>query len=250
MIVLLATLALAADPADPAEETPLTAHAGHATTLGPGHGVVGLFRPWAIGVSDKVDLGTTGPAALVAPKVDVKVSLFEDDDDEQAAALAVTGGLGLPSLGLSFLRGSVLSSDPTQSLGFAAVGELGIVGTLRQRRTVTSLGAELRVGGQTGNFAPVDMFFVGPMLAPITEGPALRLRWVTDYPLAKRLVLTSDFAVQLGSTGPDLVARGFFLGGLSKHVALGAGWAVAAETLSFGGKDSWGVPLLDVQGRW
>jgi len=247
MSVLLMGLALAAG----GDETPLTAHAGHATTLGPGHGTVGLFRPWAVGVSDRVDLGTTGPAALVAPKVDAKVSLIDDEgDEERGTALALTGGLGLPSLGLSFLRGTLITSDPTQSLGFSAVGELGIVGTLRQRRTVMSLGAELRVGGQTGNLAPVDMFFVGQMLSPITEGPSVRLRWVADYPLAQRLVLTSDVALQVGAGGPDAVARGFLLGGVSKHVALGAGWAIAMETLSFGERDSWGVPLVDVQGRW
>jgi len=244
MMMWLLAMAFAAD------DVPLTAHAGHATTLGRGHGVVGLFRPWALGVSDRVQLGTSGLSALVAPKLDAKVSVVDEGDDDTRAALAFTGGVGLPSLGLSFLRGTALTSDPTQSLGFWAVGEVGVVGTLRQNHTVTSLGAELRVGGQTGNLAPVDLFFVGQMLSPVTEGPAVRLRWVTDYPLAERLVLTTDLALQVGAGGPDAVARGFVLGGLSDHVAVGAGWAIASETLSYGEQDSWGVPLVDVQGRW
>jgi len=244
VIALLATLALAAEP------TPLTAHAGHATTLGKGHGAIGLFRPWAIGVSDRVDVGVSGPASLVAPKLDAKWSLLRDEDGDRGHAVALTAGLGMPTIGLSFLRGTVLTSDPTQTLGVGAVGELGLVGSLRQGMTQMSLGAEVRAGGMTGTLAPVDLPFVGAMLAPLTEGPVVRFRWVTDYALSRRLVLTTDLALQVGAGGPDALARGFFLGGLSDHVALGAGWAVASETLSFGERDSWGFPLVDVQGRW
>jgi hypothetical protein len=244
VIALLLATALADDP------TPLTAHAGHATTLGRGHGVVGLFRPWAVGVSDRVDLGTTGLGSLVSPRLEAKVSLAESTDGDATRALALTAGATLPSIGLSLLRGSVLSSDPMQSVGFAAVGDLGLVGTLGHEQHTTSLGVELRAGGMTGDLWPVDLPFVGAMLAPLTEGPVVRVRWVTDYGLTRRLVLTTDVAVQLGSGGPDAMGRVFLLGGLSDHVALGAGWAVAAERLSYGGRDSLGFPLADVQARW
>lgn len=246
MIALLLTAALAADPSP----TPLTAHAGHATTLGAGHGVVGLFRPWAIGASDRVDLGISGLGSLVAPRFDAKVNLLDHDDGADRQALAVTGGVGLPSIGLSLLRGTLLTSDPTQSLGFAAVGRLGLVGTLGHGGTTTSLGAELKVGGATGDMNPIDLPFVGGMLAPILEGPVVRFRWVTDYGLLDRLVLTTDLAVQVGSGGPDAVGRAFLLAGVSDHVALGGGWAIAAERFGYGGRDSLGFPLLDVQGRW
>ena len=235
-------VAVAAGTSD--DGVPVTGHAGHATTLGAGHGIVGLFRPVAIGVSDRVDLSTSGLATLVAPRLDAKVRLA----DEAGGALAVTAGFGVPTPGLSLLRGTALSSDPEADLGVGAVGKAGVIGTLRNGATATSLGVEVRFGGLTGGMGPVDLPFLGQSLAPLLEGPVLRWRWVTDYSLSRRVTFTTDLALQVGAGGPDALARAFLLGG-SDHVAVGAGWAIADESLQWG-RDSLGFPLLDVQARW
>jgi len=238
--VILACLALAwaADP------TPFSGHAGHATTLGAGRGIVGIFRPLSIGVSDRVDVSTSGLASLVAPRVDVKWALTESEH----GGVAVTGGLGVPTLGLRLLRGTVLSSDPTQTIGFGVVAKAGVIATVRDGGHATSLGVEVRGGGHGGTMDAVDLGFVGQSLAPLLEGPVLRWRWVTDYALSRHATLVTDVALQVGAGGPDALGRTFLMVG-SDHVAVGGGWAIADESMRWG-RDSFGFPLLDVQARW
>jgi hypothetical protein len=224
--------------------TPVTGHAGHADTLGKGNGIVGVFRPLSIGVSDRVDLSTSGLATLVAPRVDAKVNLMS----EPGGSVALTGGIGVPTVGLRLLRGTVLPSDPTLTVGLGVVAKLGLIGTVHNKGNAMSLGVEVRSGGHGGTLQAVDLPFVSQSLAPLLEGPVLRWRWVTDFALSKRATLTSDVALQVGAGGPDALWRTFLLGG-SDHLAAGVGWAIADENLSYG-RDSLGMPLLDLQARW
>ncbi len=247
MIRALAAAAglLAATPALAQQSTaPLTGFAGHAETVGHGNGIVGVFRPLTIAASDKVDLSTSGLATLVAPRLDVKVNLIRDF----GGALAVTGGAGVPTVGLRLLRGTVLPSDPTLTVGPGVVVKAGLVGTIRNGDNASSFTFEVRSGGHTGTLDAVDLPFVGQSLAPFLEGPVLRWRWVTDIALHRHLVLTNDLAVQVGAGGQDALWRTFLLGG-GNHVAAGVGWAIADEELRWG-RDSLGFPLADVQGRW
>ena len=242
---LVGATLLGASPAQAQPSTaPLTGFAGHAETLGRGNGIVGVFRPLTIAASDKVDLSTSGLASLVAPRLDAKVNLIRDF----GGAVAVTGGVGVPTVGLRLLRGTVLPSDPTLTVGPGVVVKGGIVGTLRNGDSATSLGVELRTGGHTGTLGAVDLPFVGQSLAPFLEGPVLRWRWVTDIALRRNLVFTNDLAIQVGAGGPDALWRTFLLGG-TNHVAAGVGWAIADEELGWG-RDSLGFPLADVQARW
>ncbi len=236
---------LAACPALAQQSTaPLTGFAGHGETVGKGNGIVGVFRPLTFAVSDEVDLSTSGLATLVAPRLDVKVNLMRDF----GSAVAVTGGVGVPTVGLRLLRGTALPSDPTLTVGPGVVVKGGLIGTIRNNDNAMSLGVEVRTGGHTGTLDALDLPFAGQSLAPFFEGPVLRWRWVTDLALARHVVLTNDVALQVGAGGQDALWRTFLLGG-SPRFAAGVGWAIADEELRWG-RDSLGFPLADVQARW
>jgi len=243
MIGLLALLA--ASPALAQDSrAPLTGFAGHAETVGRGNGIVGVFRPLTIAVSDNVDVSTSGLATLVAPRADVKVNLIRD----VGIAVAVTGGIGMPTYGLRLLQGTAFPSDPTLTIGPGVVVKAGVIGTIRNGDSAMSAGVELRTGGHTGTLDAVDLYFASQSLAPFFEGPVLRWRWVTDLALARHLVLTNDVALQVGAGGQDVLWRTFLLGG-GTRAAAGIGWAIADEELRWG-RDSLGFPLADVQVRW
>lgn len=240
MIALLCSVALADEP------VPMTGYAGHPFTLARGEAVFGLFRPATVGLSDRVDVTVPGLATLVAPRVDAKVEVWSGE----RVGVAVRGAVGIPSGGLALLRSTatVLSTDPLQRVGFGAVVDLGVIGGVREGRLHSSLGVAVRAGGSTGSLQPQGVWWLDPMLAPLTEGPVVRVRWVADLRVTDRVQLTGDVAHQVFSGGPDTSVRGLALLAPSERVAFGLGWALALETMP-GGVDTFGMPLLDLQVR-
>ena len=240
--VLWLSVALAGDDAG------LQTGLGTPYTIGDGHGAVGVFSPLVIGLGERTDLTTSGWASLVAPRVDLKHRLTDGD----GVAVAVLGGLGVPSLGLSLLQGTILSSDPKQPVGAAAVFKAGVLAGVQPGDFTLSIGVEGRAslrGAGWGLESP-GWFWLDPMLAPLTEGPVVRTRWVVDWlPDPTRFAVRLDGWVQLGGLGPDWTQRLLLQYALGRNTAIGVGYAVAWERFAWG-RDHQVQPLVDLRFRW
>ncbi len=242
MIILLAGLAFGAD-------SNLYTGAGSPFPIGKGHGAVGLFRPLTLGIADKTEISTTGLESLVAPRVDVKHQIWEGGD----SGVALVGGVGVPTLGLRMIQGTVLSSDPRQKVTFAAVFKAGAIAGVRQGSWRFSVGVEARAaakGGQWGLESP-GWFWLDPMLAPLTEGPVVRPRVVIDlYPDSLPVGVTLDTWVQIGGIGPDLETRLFGEWSPVNHFAVGIGLAAGSERFERGRDSQVWTGLFDLRFRW
>lgn len=243
MILLLASLAFAGDSKN------LYTGAGSPFPIGKNRVAFGLFRPVSIGLSDKTELSTTGLESLVAPQMDVKHQVWAGDN----SGVAIVGGLGVPTLGLKMIQGTVLSSDPNQTVTFASVFKAGAIAGVRQGSFRLSAGIEARAAAKAGQWGlePPGWFWLDPMLAPLTEGPVLKTRVVIDcYPDNAPVGLTLDTWVQMGGIGPDLESRLFGEWALGQHVALGAGLAAGSERFERGRDSQVWTGLFDLRFRW
>ena len=243
MIWMLVSLAFAGD------SKALYTGAGSPFVIGKGHGAVGLFRPLTIGLSDKTQLKTTGLESLVSPQVDIKHQIWEGSD----AGVSVIGGLGIPTLGLKLIQGTVLSSDPNQTVTFASVFKLGAVAGVRQGAFRFSAGLEARAAAKAGQWGleSPGWFWLDPMLAPLTEGPVARTRVVVDcYPDNAPVGLTLETWVQIGGIGPDLESRLFGEWAPGRHVSLGLGLAAGSERFERGRDSQLWTGLFDLRFRW
>lgn len=221
-------------------------------TIGRGNGAVGLFRPLTIGLGDRAEIGTAGLVSLIAPRVEGKYTVWTGPH----AALAVTGEVGVPTLGLRQVQtGFVQLIAGDQTVPWAAVAGVGILGGWRNESLVVSGGARVRVGVpfEEHDLESQDLVWFDPLIAPIAEGwslqPTVRVDWVPGP--------YWDFSAQARAevvAGPELSGRLFALRGLGDHVAIGVGVAGATAREPYG----WSpatlglsvMPELDVQARW
>lgn len=206
----------------------------------------GVFQPVVLGLSDRVDLSTSGLATLVAPRADLKLLVAEGGDDDVGTGLAVTVGLGMPTPGLRLLRGFLFQESAT--IPYALVGKAGATAGLRAGRTTVGLGAELRAAVDTGpdDLRPTGLWFFDPMLAPLSEGPVAAVRGVCAVSLLQDdLLVKSDAHVQFGGQGTDAVGTMLIAWRPVPAFALAAGVAGTVES-GDDGVDGWGVPIGDL----
>jgi hypothetical protein len=244
--VTTATLAAAAS------NSPLFSGVNTPWTIGRGNGAVGLFRPLTIGLGDRAEIGTAGLVSLIAPRVEGKYTVWTGEH----AALAVTGEVGVPTLGLRQVQtGFVQLIAGDQTVPWAAVAGVGVLGGWRNESLVVSGGARVRVGVpfEEHDLESQDLVWFDPLIAPIAEGwslqPLVRVDWVPgpywDISAQARAELVA---------GPELSGRLFALRGLGDHVAIGVGIAGASAREPYGWSPATlGVsvmPELDVQARW
>ncbi len=231
---------------------PLNNRAGTPFTYGGDGGKVafGVFQPVVVGLTDTVDLSTSGLATLVAPRVELKWAVASGGDDRLEDGLAVVGGLGVPTGGLLLLRGLVFNEEA--AIPGAVVIRAGAVMGLRSGSVTGALGAEVRgaIEGGEDSLRPTGLWFLDPMLAPVTEGPVAAIRGVFDVGWADdKFDLTVDAHVQVGGQGTDGVARILVAVRPASAFAIAAG---AAGTVESGddGVDAWGAPIGDLLFRF
>ncbi len=219
-------------------------------TVGQGNGSAGLFAPARFGITDRLELRTTGLFSLVAPNVLVKQTLAGDD----TAAVAVTGRLTVP-VGLGLTKGLFIPSN--RSVGVPTVLGVGAIGGVRFGANIVSFGLEARLGIKVGDFDvdPPDLFFFDTLVAPLTEGPRLTGRLLFEYFPGMNPIyidsagVTVELRGHLGGLGPDTDARVLGVYRLSRNLVVGAGGVAAYERLTTGYFLSF-APLLDLQVRW
>lgn len=239
---------------EPSSEIPLHSGMGTPFTLDKGHGVAGLFQPMSVGVGPSTELGTSAPLfALPAPRIRIKHHIGE----WSGVHGAVVGSVGVPTLGLRLLSGlGVISSDPNQQATAAMVLEGGGSTGVRWGRWTQGLTTTVRVGGHGKNWGldSPGLPFLDTTLAPLTEGPVLRLRHVNEWTVVRSSVrdvvgLRSDVLVQLGGLSPDLNLA--FLVSWAPHPrwVLAGGWVGASEQMPH--RRRWtSLPVGDLQIRW
>jgi hypothetical protein len=235
-----------------ASGSPLFSGVNTPWTIGRGNGAVGLFRPLTIGLGDRAEIGTAGLVSLIAPRVEGKVTAWSGEH----AAVAVTGEIGVPTLGLRQVQtGFVQLVAGDQTVPWAAVAGVGVIGGWRNESLVVSGGARLRVGVplEAHDLESQDLVWFDPLIAPIAEGwslqPLVRVDWVPG----PRWDISAQARAELVA-GPELSGRLFALRALGDHVAVGVGVAGATAREPYGWSPATlGVsvmPELDVQARW
>ena len=224
---------------------------GTGFVVGKGHGAVGVFRPLTIGVGEKTEIGTTGLISLVAPRVLIKQQLTGSDD----LALAAFGSLGVPTGGIAVMRtAGILTTDPTVKTPLAVTASAGLAGGLRLDALDIGLSVEGRFGvhGGAWNLTEPGMWFLDPMMAPLTAGPQVKPRLVVEVapPMGGRekLGFRADSWMMVGSGGPDGVVRLMAFWAITPRFLLAAGDAMAFENRE--GRALYAVPVGDLQFRW
>jgi hypothetical protein len=203
-----------------------------------------------VGIGRDTDLSTSGLASLVAPRLEARRLLFE----RGPLALGLSAGLGLPTPGLRLLRGTLL--PPDTAVPWVAVLGLGPTAGWRSDAWTISAGTTARASmplgdagrGGLGDLEAIGLFWFDPMIAPITEGHALRGRLVIEWQPSPSWSLLLEGAAQVPA-GPDLHARIFWLRAVGSHAALGLGAAGASERFEVG-RRSTVKPIADLQARW
>lgn len=224
---------------------------GTGFVVGKGHGAVGVFRPLSLGVADRTEIGTTGLISLIAPRVMVKQQLTDADD----LAVAVTGSLGFPAGGIWAMRtAGILTTDPTVKTPFPVTASAGVAGGLRLDALDLGLSVEGRFGVHPSGWTLDEpgMWFLDPMMAPLTAGPQIKPRLVVELAPTlgdrEKLGLRVDSWMMIGAGGPDATLRLMAFWAISPRVLLAAGDAMAWEKRE--GRPFYAVPIGDLQFRW
>jgi hypothetical protein len=210
----------------------------------------GVFQPVVVGLSERVDLSTSGLATLMAPRADLKWTLADGGDERVRSGLAATAGLGVPTGGLLLSRGFLFSD--TAAVPFALVGKLGATAGLRTGPATVGLGAEMRAALKVGDddLRPTGLWFFDPMIAPLTEGPVAAVRGLLALSLVGDDVLVKvDAHAQFGGQGTDGIGTLLLAWRPVPAFAVAAGVAGAVES-GDDGVDGWGVPLGDLWFRF
>lgn len=232
-------LALAAFAGDPGLR--------RAHTVAPGEGSVGLFSPLVLGLDRQMDLTVANSILLGAPHVRLTRGLTNND----AIDVALTSSLGVPTVGLMAIQGTVLSTDPTQSVGPAITGSLGALVDVGTRPLRGHFGVEGRMGvhGADWGLTSPGWFWLDPMLAPLTEGPILDVRLGLDWWPLQRIGLHADRVLHAGGIGPDWHSRLLARWQLHPRWMVAGGLAVAQERF----EDRWDTqwqPVVDLRVGW
>ena len=219
----------------------------------------GNTRPWVLeegeveyGSTDGLRMGlgagreviTGGLSSLVSPELMVSQNLLEGE----SFALAVHGGLGVPTFGLRLVQGMWFPGDV--EIPWAVVGAAGVSAAVTGKTLVYSGSVHARVGlPQDTGMLPMDHPWLDSNVVPLTEGWGLttrvRIAWL---PKVGGWEVSGDGRIQWVG-GPDLGGRLLVHRGVTDHWALGLGVSGALDTMTDGPHGDV-VPILDFKGRW
>ncbi|MBN2800384.1 MAG: hypothetical protein JXX28_14690 [Deltaproteobacteria bacterium] len=219
---------------------------GSAWTVDPSHFTVAIFGDAAVGLTEQLDLSSSSPLfGLAAPHLELKRTVWE----RERAAVAVSGSLGVPTLGLGLLQGTLIPSEA--EIPWTLTEGLALTGSIKVAEAVLSATVEGRsaLPSGTAEMRPLDLPFWDPMMAPLVEGPTASLRLWADYSPTDRLMLTAVGTVQVGGLGPDLDGRLVLSAGLTPHLQARVGVAGAAEGFVYG-RGAHAGPVLDARWTW
>ena len=246
MIALLMGLALAGGGEDR-----IRTGDGTGFVIGKGHGAVGVFRPLSLGVGEKTEIGTTGLVSLIAPRILIKQELTDSDD----FSVAGFGSVGFPAGGIWAMRTvGILTTDPTVKSPFPVTASAGVAGGIRANALDVGLSVEGRFGVTPGSWTLDEpgMWFLDPMMAPLTAGPQVKPRLVVEVAPQlggrEKLGFRADSWMMIGSGGPDGVVRLMAFWAITPRFLLAAGDAMAFESRE--GRSFYAVPIGDIQFRW
>jgi hypothetical protein len=236
------------------KSNPLWVGRGTPWTTPKGVHSMGVFTPFTHGIGPNTEIEHTGLVSLVAPSLRFKHTLWTGERKGARFGFGFSARVGVPTLVLRLIQASVLPSEA--EIPLSTVWGFGLVGGARGRHVVVSWGIQGRAALKAGDFylLPADIPWFDPMLAPLTEGPAVTLRVGGDFIVYRKasdvdfVVISVESRLHLGGGGPDFNSKLFALVRLGNKTALGAGAAMAYETQT-DGTHFYGIPLIDFQLR-
>ena len=237
---------LVATGASDVQQDPLYAQSSNPWVLSDGHAVAGVFRHVEVGVTEKTTIDVSGLTSLVSPDVGVKRQVWASD----AAAVAVTGSLSVPTGGLRLMQGTPLTQD--EYIPWAVIPGLGVTAGTELGMVRLSAGALGRVGvkipgddGGLNAFTDTEFGWLDPMIAPITHGWAAAGLVAVQVRPTDRWLASVEGRVAVPA-GPDLNLRVLGTRYLGERHGLTLGW-VGASSMTEGGRRLHYAPRVDYE---
>ena len=195
------------------------------------------------GIAEDTALITGGLSSTVSPELLVLRQIYE----EGSLALALSGGLGVPTFGMRLAQGMWFPEDV--EIPWVVVVAGGLVAGWHGEHLSLAAGVHERMvlPGQDAQILTMDHPWLDPVVAPLVHGWALSARvraaWTQgawEWSVDQRVS---------GPGGPDIDRRVIVHRDLGDRWSLGGGVATAWETYTEESRVSL-APLVSVRGQW